>query len=91
MKADGIDISNHTSKHVDEYAHIDFDYILTVCGHANENCPFIPSKNAIRLHHNFFDPSKVDGTDDEKHRAFVKARDEIKTYCEKYLKDYLTF
>ncbi len=80
MKEDGIDISLHTSNHVDEYSHVDFDYIITVCDHANENCPFIPSKNAVRLHHNFFDPSKVEGTNDEKHEAFEKARNEIRTY-----------
>lgn len=89
MKEDGIDISNHTSNHVDEYTHINFDYIITVCDHANENCPFIPSKNAIRLHHNFFDPSKVDGTEDEKHAAFLKARHEIKGYCKAFFEEYL--
>ncbi|MCF6295900.1 MAG: arsenate reductase ArsC, partial [Flavobacteriaceae bacterium] len=62
MKEDNIDISHHTSNNVEEYAAIDFDYIITVCDHAKENCPYIPSKNAIRLHHNFFDPSKVKGT-----------------------------
>ncbi|MDG5490853.1 arsenate reductase ArsC [Psychroserpens sp. SPM9] len=89
MKEDGIDISNHTSNHVDEYADIDFDYILTVCDHANENCPFIPSKSALRLHHNFFDPSKVTGTDDEKHAAFLTARNEIKNYVEAFISKYL--
>ena len=85
MKEDGIDISNHTSNHVDEYKDINFDYIITVCDHANENCPYIPSKNAKRLHHNFFDPSKVIGTDVEKHDAFLKARNEIKDYFKKFV------
>ena len=85
MKEDGIDITTHTSNHVDEYKNIDFDYILTVCDHANENCPFIPSKNAVRLHRNFFDPSKVDGSVKEKHEAFLKARNEIKDYCETFV------
>jgi len=89
MKEDGIDISKHTSNHVDEYADVNFDYIMTVCDHANENCPFIPSKNAVRLHHNFFDPSKVVETDDERHKAFEKARDEIKSYFGKFVKTYL--
>ncbi|WP_394747593.1 arsenate reductase ArsC [Spongiimicrobium salis] len=80
MKEDGIDISHHTSNHVDEYSDIDFDFIITVCDHANENCPYIPSKNAERIHHNFFDPSKVVGTDSEKHAAFLKAREEIKAF-----------
>lgn len=85
MKEDGIDISNHTSNHVDEYKDVEFDYILTVCDHANENCPFIPSKNAKRLHHNFFDPSKVKGTTEEVHAAFLKARNEIKDYLKNFV------
>ena len=88
MREDNIDISSHTSNHVDEYQDIDFDYIITVCDHANENCPFIPSKNAMRLHHNFFDPSKVVGTEIEKHAAFLKARDEIKSYFEEFVYTY---
>ncbi len=54
MREDGIDLSNHTSNNVDEYKDVEFDYIITVCDHSNENCPYIPSKNAKRLHHNFF-------------------------------------
>lgn len=84
MKEDGIDISTHTSNHVDEYMGMDWDYIITVCDHANENCPFIPAPNAQRLHHNFFDPSKVEGTEEEKHAAFLKARNEIKEYCKSF-------
>tara|TARA_R110002049_G_scaffold223368_2_gene395026 strand:+ start:7461 stop:7838 length:378 start_codon:yes stop_codon:yes gene_type:complete len=88
MKEDGVDISHHTSNHVDEYAHVDFDYIITVCDHANENCPYIPSKNAKRLHHNFYDPSKLVGTDEEKHAAFLKAREEIKAYFKNFVEIY---
>jgi len=90
MKEDGIDISQHTSNHVDEYSEIDFDYIITVCDHANENCPYIPSKNAVRLHHNFFDPSKVMGTEEEKHQAFLKARNDIKNYFGNFVETYLS-
>ena len=89
MKEDSLNINHHTSNHVNEYAEVDFDYIITVCNHANENCLYIPSKNAIRLHHNFFDPSKVVGTDDEKHAAFLKAREEIKTYFKNFVEKYL--
>lgn len=89
MAEDGIDISNHTSNHVDEYQGINWDYIITVCDHAHENCPFIPAPNAKRLHHNFFDPSKVNGTSEEKHAAFEKARNEIKTYCLEFISHYL--
>lgn len=89
MKEDGLDISHHTSNHVDEYKDVDFDFIITVCDHANENCPYIPSKNAKRIHHNFYDPSKVVGTDEEKHAAFLKAREEIKVYFKDFVEKYL--
>ncbi|MBT8267851.1 MAG: arsenate reductase ArsC [Bacteroidia bacterium] len=90
MKEDGIDISGHTSNNIDEYTDVDFDYILTVCDHANENCPYIPSKNAKRLHHNFFDPSKVKGTDTEIHAAFLKARNEIRDYLKAFIASHLS-
>ncbi len=84
MREDGIDISGHTSNHVDEYQGVSWDYIITVCDHAHENCPFIPAKNAKRIHHNFFDPSKVAGSAKEKHAAFEKARNEIKEFCREF-------
>lgn len=80
MKEDGIDISNHTSNHVDEYKDIVFDLLLTVCDNANEKCPYLAT-NGKRLHHDFFDPSKVNGTESEIHAAFEKTREEIKSYC----------
>jgi len=89
MAADGIDISAHTSNHVDEYAKVDFNFIITVCDHANENCPFIPSKNATRLHHNFSDPSKITGSELEITTAFIKTREEIKEYCRNFIDDNL--
>ncbi len=85
MAEDGIDITHHSSNHLNEYLDIDFDYILTVCDHANENCPFIPSKKAKRLHHNFSDPAKVEGTPEERYEAFLKARNAIKEYCQKFI------
>ena len=88
MKEDSIDITHHTSNHVDEYAAIDFDYIITVCDHAKENCPFIASPNAVRLHHDFYDPSKLIGTGQEKLAAFLKARTEIKEYVKGFVKEH---
>jgi arsenate reductase len=89
MKEDGMDISSHTSNHIDEYDGISWDYIITVCDHARENCPFIPSKKAKRIHHNFFDPSKVTGTEEEKHEAFLKARNEIRQFCKHFIESEL--
>ena len=85
MKADGVDISSHTSNHVDEYAKINFDFIITVCDHAHENCPYIPSKDAVRVHHNFSDPSKFEGTELEILTTFASTRDEIKNYCHMFI------
>ncbi len=90
MAEEGIDLSNHTSNLVDEYKDIDFDFILTVCDHAAENCPVIPSKNAITIHHNFTDPSKLKGTEDEVKVAFRSTREEIKLYCKDFTKSNLT-
>jgi arsenate reductase len=80
MSEDGIDISAHTSNHVDEYLHIPFDLILTVCDHASERCPIFPSA-AKRIHQNFSDPAKASGTDVEIMEAFRKVREEIKSFC----------
>lgn len=84
MKEDGIDISHHTSNNVEEYITIPFDLIITVCDNANENCPYLPG-NAIRLHHDFTDPSKIKGSEDEIHTAFEKTRNEIKLYVEQLI------
>ncbi|WP_340199275.1 arsenate reductase ArsC [Ascidiimonas sp. W6] len=80
MMEDGIDISSHTSNHLDEYTNITFDYIITVCDHAKESCPVFPS-SAIKYHHNFSDPSKANGTAKEIIEAFRSTRSEIKKWC----------
>ncbi|WP_337965293.1 arsenate reductase ArsC [uncultured Flavobacterium sp.] len=80
MKEDGIDISNHTSNHVDEYENIDFDIVITVCDNAKERCPFLPTK-AKKLHQNFPDPAKATGTEEEILSEFRRVRQMIKEYC----------
>jgi arsenate reductase len=80
MQEDGIDISMHTSNHVDEYLSIPFDLILTVCDHASERCPVFPS-SAKRIHHNFSDPAKATGSKEEIRSAFAAVREEIKHFC----------
>ena len=89
MAKDGIDITSHTSNNVNEYEGINWDFIITVCDHAYENCPFIAAPNATRLHHNFYDPSKFEGSPEDTKAAFAKARDEIKSYCTGFVTDYL--
>lgn len=80
MLEDGIDISAHTSNHVDEYLHIPFDLILTVCDHASERCPIFPG-SAKRVHHNFSDPAKAIGTEEQISAEFSIVREEIKRFC----------
>ena len=80
MKADGIDISGHTSNNLTEYLLIPFDLILTVCDHAQEVCPVFPG-NAKKIHHNFPDPAKATGTEEEIQAAFAQVRNLIKAYC----------
>lgn len=84
MKEDGVDISNHTSNNIDEYRNIEFDFVITVCDNAKENCPFFPTK-AKKFHHNFLDPAKAIGTDEEINEQFRKVREKIK----KYSKDFV--
>lgn len=81
MKEDGIDISNHTSNHIDEYKEVEFDYIITVCDHALERCPVFPS-NAIKYHYNFPDPAKAIGDEETILSQFREVRNQIKSYCE---------
>lgn len=88
MAQDGIDISHHTSNNVDEYIAIPFDFVITVCDNANENCPYFPTE-AIRLHYNFPDPAKAQGTDDEVMQEFERVRNKIKKYCEVFVKNNL--
>ena len=87
MKMDDIDISNQTSNHILEYENIDFDFVITVCDHANETCPNFYSKNSIRLHQNFFDPSSHK-TENNWIKLFQKSRNEIKLYCINFCKKY---
>lgn len=88
MKDDGVDISSHTSNNVNEYLDIDFDFIVTVCDHAHENCPYIPSSNAVRIHHDFYDPSKlISDKEEEIYKAFARTRDNIKKFVKEFIKE----
>lgn len=84
MREDAIDISHHTSNHIDEYSDIPFDYIITVCDNAKESCPIFPGK-AEKFHHNFPDPAKATGTDEDVMAEFRRVRDMIKGYCREFV------
>lgn len=82
MAEAGVDISKHQSKNVADLLHIPFDYVITVCGHANEHCPVFPGKAKI-IHAGFDDPPKlaalVNG-EEEKLNCYRRVRDEIKVF-----------
>ena len=78
MKEIGIDISHHTSDSVNIYLGEEWDYVITVCGGANEACPAFTGKVKHRLHLGFDDPSHAVGTDEFIHSEFIRVRDEIK-------------
>ncbi len=73
-----IDMAGHRSKSVEEFAEQEFDYVVTVCDSARENCPFFPGK--VVLHHAFPDPASATGTDDEIMAVFREVRDEIRSW-----------
>ena len=78
MKEVGVDISGHTSDSVDEYLNEEWDFVVTVCGGANEACPAFIGKVKNRLHIGFDDPSHVTGSEDYVWSEFRRVRDEIK-------------
>jgi arsenate reductase (thioredoxin) len=77
----GIDISGQESKTLDRYLQEPFDYVITVCDDANEACPFFPGA-ANRLHWSFEDPSKAEGTEEERLKVFRSVRDQIRERIE---------
>lgn len=83
----GIDISKHTPKHVEQYLNESWDYVITVCGGANETCPAFFGTVKNRLHIGFDDPSHATGTDEFIISEFHRVRDEIKKEFENFYKN----
>ncbi len=84
MQEVGVDISHHESKHVNEVLDEDFDYVVTVCGHADEHCPVFPGKTKV-VHQGFDDPPKLAAdaeTEEEALPHYRRVRDEIRAYIE---------
>ena len=79
----GIDISGHRSKTLDEFVGQSFDYVITLCGDANEQCPLFFG-GVQRLHQGFEDPSRLIGSVEEVLPEFRRVRDEIKEWAVKY-------
>ena len=78
MKELGVDISHHKPKMVDQYIREEWDYVITVCDHANESCPLFMGKVKHRLHIGFEDPSHAQGSEEFILSEFYRVRDEIK-------------
>jgi arsenate reductase len=84
MAEDGIDISRQQAKSVDAFLEETFDYVVTVCDDANETCPVFPNARN-RLHWSFPDPSRAEGTAEERLAAFRSVRDDIEARVERFL------
>jgi arsenate reductase (thioredoxin) len=78
MLESGIDIRSHIPAKVDQYINEEWNYVITVCDHANETCPLFNGKVKHRLHMGFEDPSHATGTEDFIYSEFQRVRDEIK-------------
>jgi arsenate reductase (thioredoxin) len=82
----GIDISDQFSKNLDRFLDQPFDYVITVCDHAAEQCPLFPGK-AERIHWGLKDPAAVEGDDTEKLQAFKQVRDQLREHLTNWLTD----
>lgn len=87
MQEDGVDISSHTSKDVEQFVGQKFDFIITVCDNAKERCPFFPGQ-AERIHWSFEDPAAAKGTEEEVLAVFRKVRDKIRKRIKEFLSEF---
>jgi arsenate reductase len=83
MKEIGIDISGHTSKHMNDFLAGKVDIVITVCGNADHACPIFPGQRK-RYHWGFEDPAHATGSEEEILEAFRKTRDQIRLVFEAY-------
>ena len=83
MEEIGLDISDHQSKHLDEFLEEEVETVITVCGNADQVCPLFPGQ--INRHHwGFDDPAHATGTEEEQMAVFRRVRDEIKRVFDAY-------
>jgi arsenate reductase (thioredoxin) len=85
MEERGIDIRGHSSKRYEDLMQKPWDYLITVCDDANEQCPFIPGVDK-RLHWSFEDPSRATGTEEQRLAVFRKVRDQIEGKLTEWLR-----
>ena len=82
----GIDVSSHRSKHVDEFAGQEFDYVITVCDSARQECPAFPGEGK-QLHWDVEDPADTEGAGASRMEAFRKARDTLRGYVAGFIRE----
>ncbi len=82
MAEAGVDISKQRSKYIDDLVGVDFDYVITLCDNANQNCPVFPA-NVKHIHKPFYDPAFMQVAPQEIMTAFRKLRDQIRDFVEK--------
>ncbi|MEC0372139.1 arsenate reductase (thioredoxin) [Paenibacillus chibensis] len=87
MQEAGVDISKNTSDVIDPDILNRADYVITLCGHADEHCPVISNKNVTKWHWGIDDPAKATGTEDEIMNQFRAVRDSIKNRIEQFVKE----
>lgn len=87
MKEVGVDISNNSSDVIDPAVLNRADFVITLCGHADEHCPVISNKNVVKWHWGFDDPAKATGTEEEIMTMFRTVRDDIKNRIEQFVKE----
>ena len=85
----GIDISENTSNHADEYVNIDFDYVFTVCDNAKEICPIYPKAKQI-IHHSFTDPADATGSEVEQLQVYITVRNQLRDYFKDFARNKLS-
>lgn len=87
MKDAGVDISGHTSDIIDPELLKRADYIITLCGHADEHCPVVTNARTAKWHWGFDDPAKATGTEEEIMLQFRSVRDAIKSRIARFVED----
>lgn len=86
MLEDGVDISGHASKIIDDLPHSDFEFVITVCDNAKESCPVFPAKTS-QLHKSFEDPASFEGDEEETLNKFREVRDQIKSFARDFVQE----
>lgn len=87
MNEVGVDISSHTSNIINPEILNRADYVITLCGHADEHCPVISNPDVVKWHWGFNDPAKAEGSEEEIIKEFRDVRDAIKSRIENFVKN----